>query len=187
MVSFNAILDYKQSVFTFAPFGPSPPKVHVCLRYCFLSRRCSFRNGFSIEIILHRKLLLIPNPRASNRISYDFKPKAAQMLQIGSTLKQFGPKAAQMLKIISFVLISDHLLSDGFLQPRSSFRSGPPFVTTLHSKWLSIRNGFGITPKGPTGPSPPSCARAARRTVRKRRSSRPCLRPVEARKGRLES
>ena len=141
MVSFNTILDYKQSVFAFAPFGPSPPKVHVCLRYCFLSRRCSFRNGFSIEIILHRKWLLIPNPRACNRISYDIRPKAAQMLQMGSygsTLKHFGPKAAQMLTMISFALISDHLLSDGFLQPRSLFRSGPPFVITLHSKWISI-------------------------------------------------
>ena len=73
----------------------------------------------SIEIILQRKLLLIPNPRTCNRNSYDFKPKAAQMLQIGITLKKFGPKAAQMLKIISFILISDHNISFSF-----SFLSG---------------------------------------------------------------
>ena len=28
------------------------------------------------------------------------------------------------------------------------------FVMTLHSKWLSTRNGFGKTPKGHMGPSP---------------------------------
>ena len=33
------------------------------------------------------------------------------------------------------------------------------FGITRHSKLLSIRNGFGITPKGPVGPSPPRAPR----------------------------
>ena len=92
----------------------------------------------SLSIILHRKWLLIPNPLACNRISYDFRPKAAQMLQMGSygsTLKHFGPKAAQMLKMIF------------------DFR---PFAF----RWISSATVF---------------VRPAR-----------FLRPVEARKGRLE-
>ena len=97
MVSFNAILDYKQSVFTFAPFGPSPPKVHVSLRYCFLSRRCSFRNGFSIEIILHRKLFLIPNPRACNRIWPSPPPPSALDPPIFRRLLQTTPSEAFLL------------------------------------------------------------------------------------------
>ena len=40
------------------------------------------------------------------------------------------------------------------ISDRLSFRNGLPFVITFHSKWLSIRNGFGITPKCPMGPPP---------------------------------
>ena len=59
-----------------------------------------------------------------------------------------------MIKMDSFGSIFDHF------GPRLSFWSGLPFVITLHSKWLSIRNGFGITPKGPMGPSPPRAPKA---------------------------
>ena len=40
------------------------------------------------------------------------------------------------------------------------FSHGFHFVITIHSKWHSIRNGFGITPKGPMGPSPPRAPKA---------------------------
>ena len=33
-------------------------------------------------------------------------------------------------------------------------RNGLPFVNTFQSKRGSLRNGFGITPRGPVGPSP---------------------------------
>ena len=43
--------------------------------------------------------------------------------------------------------------SSGFHFGVDDFSHGFHFVITIHSKWHSIRNGFGITPKGPMGPS----------------------------------
>ena len=84
--------------------------------------------------------------------------KAAQTLQmIGFSiiLDDFGPKTTQKLQSVSFGTILNHFgpRRAGF-QTRLSFQSGFLFAITIHSKRLSIRNGFGITPKGPMGPSP---------------------------------
>ena len=50
--------------------------------------------------------------------------------------------------------------SSGFHFGVDDFSHGFHFVITIHSKWHSIRNGFGITPKGPMGPSPPRAPKA---------------------------
>ena len=56
---------------------------------------------------------------------------------------------AQMLQMVSFDTILDHFGKWGQFAPTSKSAQ-----LRLHSKWLSIRNSFGITPKGPMGPSP---------------------------------
>ena len=38
---------------------------------------------------------------------------------------------------------------------------GPILACTIHLEWLSIRNGFGMTPKGPMGSFPPKGAEGA--------------------------
>ena len=44
--------------------------------------------------------------------------------------------------------------------PFEPLSNGLPFVNTFQSKRGSIRNGFGITPRGPVGPSPPRAPKA---------------------------
>ena len=85
------------------------------------------------------------------------RPLAARMLQRISfkiISKPFLPKATQMLQMISLGLIYCLIFINfghGF-EPKAAHDLD--FERTLHSKWLSTRNGFGITPKGPIGPSP---------------------------------
>ena len=57
-----------------------------------------------------------------------------------------------------------HPFGTAFPFERLSYgRIGLPFVNTFQSKRGSIRNGFGITPRGPVGPSPPKGAEGALR------------------------
>ena len=65
--------------------------------------------------------------------------------------KPFLPKATQMLQMISFGIIFINF-GHGF-EPKAAHDLD--FERTLHSKWLSTRNGFGITPKGPMSPKGP--------------------------------
>ena len=54
-----------------------------------------------------------------------------------------------------------HPFGTAFPFERLSYgRIGLPFVNTFQSKRGSIRNGFGITPRGPVGPSPPRAPKA---------------------------
>ena len=54
-----------------------------------------------------------------------------------------------------------HPFGTAFPFERLSYgRNGLPFVNTFQSKRGSIRNGFGITPRGPVGPSPPRAPKA---------------------------
>ena len=61
-----------------------------------------------------------------------------------------------MLQMISFGAILNHF---GHKFEHKAAH-GLYFERTLHSKWLSMRNGFGITPKGPMGPSPQRAPKA---------------------------
>ena len=60
-----------------------------------------------------------PNGQFRYHFWHYFGANAAQMLQtisFGTSLNPFGPKAAQIVQmVISFVIILNHLLSDGFL------------------------------------------------------------------------
>ena len=60
-----------------------------------------------------------PNCQFRYNFGHYFGANAAQMHQtisFGTSLNPFGPKAAQIVQmVISFVIILNHLLSDGFL------------------------------------------------------------------------
>ena len=64
---------------------------------------------------------------------------------------------AQMFQMVSFATILDHIgpfREVGAIYPHLEINVPLPAQLRVHSKWLSIRNSFGITPKGPMGPSP---------------------------------
>ena len=76
---------------------------------------------------------------------------------LNTILDHFGPMVAQMLQMVSFDTILDHFgpfREVGTICPHLEINVRFPAQLRLHSKWLSIRNSFGITPKGPMGPSP---------------------------------
>ena len=78
----------------------------------------------------------------------------AWMITLNTILDHFGPMVAKMLQMVSFDAILDHFGKWGQFAPTSKIDVRFPAQLRLHSKWLSIRNSFGITPKGPMGPSP---------------------------------
>ena len=93
--------------------------------------------GFNIVDQIH------PNPFESVKIQPD--PPT-----FGSTFSRLCEHMAQLS------IRKSHSFGTAFPFERLSYGSnGLPFVNTFQSKRGSIRNGFGITLRGPVGPSPP--------------------------------
>ena len=98
--------------------------------------------GFDIVDQIH------PNPFESVKIQPD--PPT-----FGSAFSRLCEHMAQLS------IRKSHPFGTAFPFERLSFgRNGLPFVNTFQSKRGSIRNGFGITPRGPVGPSPPRAPKA---------------------------
>ena len=94
-------------------------------------------SGFNIVDQIH------PNPFESIKIQPD-PPR------FGSAFSRLCEHMAQLS------IRKSHPFGTAFPFERLSYgRNGLPFVNTFQSKRGSIRNGFGITPRGPVGPSPP--------------------------------
>ena len=87
------------------------------------------------------------------------RPQARDVPLKGSGAKASlkSPKPSEPLQ----VALQWKLLQLVVTSANSRFRNVFPFVITFHSKLLSIRNGFGITPKGPMGPFLPKGAEGA--------------------------
>ena len=130
-------------------------------------------------------------PRCSNdQFRYHFGDyfgaNAAQMHQtisFGTSLNPFGPKAAQIGNKFCYhfepfafgrlslatAFISEWVRNknNGFHFGVDDFSHGFHFVITIHSKWHSIRNGFGITPKGLAERIPPERIRRPSSSARR--------------------
>ena len=88
----------------------------------------------------------------------------AWIIILNTILDHFGPMVAQMLQMVRFGTILDHsgpFREVGTIYPHLEINVRFPAQLRLHSKWLSLRNSFGITPKGPMGPIPPKGAEGA--------------------------
>ena len=84
-------------------------------------------------------------------------PNPFESIQIQPDPPRFGSAFSRLCEHMAQLSIrKSHPFGTAFPFERLSYgRNGLPFVNTFQSKWLSIRNGFGITPKGPMGPPPP--------------------------------
>ena len=92
--------------------------------------------GFNIVDQIH------PNPFESVKILPD-----------PATFGSAFPRLCEHMAQLS--IRKSHPFGTAFPFERLSYgRNGLPFVNTFQSKRGSIRNGFGVAPRGPVGPSP---------------------------------
>ncbi len=76
-------------------------------------------------------------------------------------IRQNPTRSADIRFGVFAAIRKSHPFGTAFPFERLSYgRIGLPFVNTFQSKRGSIRNGFGITPRGPVGPSPPRAPKA---------------------------
>ena len=89
-------------------------------------------------------------------------PNPFESIKIQPDPPRFGTAFSQLCEHMEQLSIrKSHLFGTAFPFERLSYgRNWLPFVNTFQSKWLSIRNGFGITPKAPLGPSPQRAPKA---------------------------
>ena len=66
----------------------------------------------------------------------------------------WSPRCSKWSVLVPYWTIFVPFREVGTIYPHLEINVRFPAQLRLHSKWLSIRNSFGITPKGPMGPSP---------------------------------
>ena len=87
-------------------------------------------------------------------IVYQIHPNSFESVKIQPDPPTFGSAFSRLCEHMAQLSIrKSHPFGTAFPFERLSYgRIGLPFVKTFQSKRGSIRNGFGITPRGPVGP-----------------------------------